>query len=268
MKDYKPLSEVEAGQLTDFLSKGEPTQVVNYLSSMRVAAGEHSERYSALMSQIAQKSPLTSTAGGVAPSDPQMAAAILTGSRMVKDEKMLGVAAKPKLFDEWWDLNRGKAFGQWVENSRLNLDAAKAAYAAMLPADQRSQTSIDTDLMEKISNRIIPVTDFNGPTIMPIGMNHDTFVSNVAARYTAALTKAGYDPAEYRMNTVKLIPDPKTDGVYQVYSGLTPIRGAVIDLNTPPDTNFTPVSMEGQTTPAEFMRKQSRTNPLAGRSKY
>jgi hypothetical protein len=235
---------------------------------MRVAAGEHSERYSALMQQIAPKAPLTSVAGAVAPYDPQMASAILTGARNTKDAKELGIGVDTKLIDSRWALEQGQAFGQWLDNSRLNLDAVKAAYTAMLPANERDNKSINDDTWKNVTSRISPVVDFNGPTLVPPGMNHDTFVSNVAARYTAALTKAGYDPAEYRMNTVKLIPDPKTDGVYQVYSGLTPIRGAVIDLNTPPDTNFTPVSMEGQTTPAEFMRKQARTNPLAGRSKY
>jgi hypothetical protein len=196
-----------------------------------------------------------------------MASAILTGARNTKDAKELGIGVDPKLIESRWALEQGRAFGQWTDNSRLTLDAVKAAYTAMLPADRRDNKSIDDDTWKNVTSRISPVVDFNGPTLAPIGMNHDQFVSNVAARYTASLTKAGYDPAEYRMNTVKLIPDPKTDGVYQVYSGLTPIRGAVIDLNTPPDTNFTPVSMEGQQTPAAFMRREAMTNPLRGRSK-
>jgi hypothetical protein len=254
MKDYKPLSEQESGELSNFLSKGEPSQVVNYLSSMRVAAGEHSERYSALMQQIAPKAPLTAVAGAVAPYDPQAAQLILAGSGMVKDEKMLGVATDNKLFDQWWNTNRGQAFGSYVENSNLNLQAVKAAYAAALPADKRNSKVVDEDTMRNVANRIAPVVDFNGPTLVPPGMTQDQFVGNVAARYNGALNKGGYDPAEWRMNLMKFVPLPHADGVYQAFAGTMPIN-AVIDFNTPPDTNFTPVSLGA---PTDFTRKEPK----------
>lgn len=266
MKDYKPLSDQEASGLSDFLAKGEPSQIVNYMASMRVAAGEHTERYSALMQQIAPKAPLTAVAGAVAPYDPQMAQLILVGAGNTKYAKELGIAVQPKLLEQRWQQERGQAFGSSIDNSQLTLSAVKAAYTAMLPPDRRDSKNIDDDTWNNVANRIAPVVDFNGPTLAPIGMNHDQFVANVGARYSAALTKAGYDPADYRMETVKLIPNPKADGVYQVFSGLTLIRGAVIDFNTPPDTTFTPVSLE--TTPADFQRKMARKNPTFGTSKY
>jgi hypothetical protein len=256
MKDYKPLSDSEAAGLTDFLSKGPPSQIVQYLTSARVAAGEHSDRYSALMQQIAPKAPMMAVAGAVAPYDAQMAQLILTGSSALKDEKVLGVAVDPKLFEQWWNTNKGQAFGSYVDNSRLNLDAAKAAYAAALPADKRNSKVLDEDTMRNVANRIAPVVDFNGPTLVPPGMTHDTFVNEMAARYSPAMTKAGYDPAEYRFNLMRFVPLPHADGVYQAYSGTVPVQGAVIDLNTPPDVNFTPVSM--QESPTDYARKEPK----------
>lgn len=267
MRDYKPLSESEAGQLSEFFAKGQPSDVVKYMATMRTMAGQHSEWYTALMQQIAPKQPLVAAAGSVAPYDPQMAQAILVGSGMMKDEKMLGVMAEAPLFQQWWNTNKGQAFGSLVENSQLNLNAAKAAYAALLPADKRNSKTVDQDTMKMVADRIAPVVEFNGPTLAPPGMTQDSFNRAVAERYDGALRKAGYDPKEWRMHLMRMVPLPHADGVYQVFAGTQPLQSAVINFDAPPDINV-PLPPPPVETPQEFATKQKKNAPFGPQARY
>lgn len=235
LPSYKPLAKDEAQALTAFLQQGKPTEVANYLASFRSAAGQRPERYSAMLQQIAPHDPLLATAGAVATYDQDMAAKIVSGRTMMKDEKLIGVMANSQQFDTWWNANRGQAFGGMVDSSRMNLDAAKAAYAAMLPPELRNSKTIDNATMKLVADRIAPVGDFNGPTLMPGGMQQDQFVRELAARYNGAMQKAGKDPNEWRFNLMRMVPVPHADGMYEPYSGTMP-TGALIDLNQPPDS--------------------------------
>jgi hypothetical protein len=232
----KYLAPDESAALTQFLQQGKPTEVASYLASFRSASGQYPERYSSALQQIAQHDPVLATAGAVATSDQDAAASIIRGRSEMKDEKMLGVMADPKQFDQWWNLNRGQAFGGAVDSSRMTLDAVKAMYADTIAPELRNSKTIDVPTLQKAADRIAPVGQFNGPTIMPIGMDQDTFVRELAARYDGAMQRAGKDPKEWRFNLMHMAPLPHADGLYEVYSG-TLSTGAVIDLNQPADVN-------------------------------
>jgi hypothetical protein len=256
-------SEKEAAGLTEFLQKGQPSEVSQYLASMRAAAGPYGgQKFGAMMTQVAKKDPLMATAGAVAAFDPQAAQGILTGASMMKNEKMLGVLAKPQLFDEWWNTNRAEAFGQWTDTSQKTLEAVKALYTSMLPVNLRNTSTIDPPTMQRAANMIAPVVEWNGPTVAPPGMTQDAFVREAGSRYDAALQRVGMDSKTWPMGQAKFVPDPSADGVYHVFSGLNPVGGgggAVIDFNRPPDSapvaNMPALTLSGAI--AEE-RKQSR----------
>ena len=87
---------------------------------------------------------------------------------MVKDEKMLGAMPSNDAFKQQWFTDRGQAFGGMVDSSLMNLDAAKAAYVAMLPGNLRGSKSIDPTTWANVINRIAPVVQYNGfPTLAP-----------------------------------------------------------------------------------------------------
>jgi hypothetical protein len=233
----KYLAPEEAGALTEFLQQAKPSQAANYLASFRSASGGHPERYSAALQQIGEKDPLMATAGAVATADQDAAASIIRGRATMKDEKLLGVMADPRQFDQWWNLNRSAAFGgAGTQSSRMTLDAVKAMYADTIAPELRNSKVLDMPTLQRAADRIAPVGQFNGPTIMPIGMTQDAFVRELAARYDGAMQRAGKDPKEWRFNLMHMAPLPHADGLYEVYSG-TMSTGAVIDLNQPADVN-------------------------------
>lgn len=265
LPDYKPLEAHEATALGEFFANGQPKEVAKYLAAARFAAGpERADRFGALMRQVAEKHPLIATAGMIAQYDQDAAAKILTGAGMLKDEKVLGVAANAQQFDAAWNTLRGTAFGSATETSRQTLDAAKAMYAVMLPPDRRNSKSVDTNLLEQIANRIAPVAQWNGPVLMPPGMTQDAFVRDVGARYGAALQRAGYDPKQWPMNLVGFVPDPTADGVYYPISGLTMLP-ARIDLNAPPDMTVLPAPEPSRLTPQQVVQ---RNRPTGQKSVY
>ena len=151
---YQPLSRQESLHLGAMVSKVVRSQVQDTLASLRVAAGANPEHYMAALGQIAPNEPIVAHAGAIADQNPQAAALMIQGDRLLhptgeKKEAtivMPGDGGAAGFRQAWQQSGAPEAYAGNQKSEDLAFQAAKAYYvAAQAPAD-RSDKQISSDL--------------------------------------------------------------------------------------------------------------------------
>jgi hypothetical protein len=125
------------------------------------------------------------------------------------------------------------------------MHAALALYAATrAPGTEPIKGMLDSDPTFKAAVQAIsPTADYNGPVLLPHGVDAAQFPDLVASRWNASFQAAGLDPAKHPRGAYQLLATDEP-GVYMPVSGTTalPVR---IDIN-PQHTMLFPNAAPGQ----------------------
>lgn len=211
---YKPLSEAEAGKLSEFFNKATPEQTQQYLASFRSAAGAHVDDYRALLTQIAPNHPALAMAGLVADQNPAAAQLGIAGSRMLRptDEKKESTLIMPKdelLRQAWHDGGADEAYGSaHQKDSDYAFQFAKAYYIASQPPKDRNDKAVDRDLwtkaMDAATGGIVEFGPNGSKVLPPYGMPASQFHDSVAQVWPSVMANAGLDAEKNPMDNYSL----------------------------------------------------------------
>jgi hypothetical protein len=213
---YKPLSNDEAGRLSQFFDKASPTEAQQYLASMRTAAGNKPEQFHALLNQVAPHHPAVAVAGMISDQNPAAAQMILQGSRMLHptDEKKEATVIMPKddgpagFRQSWHEYGADEAYGVHQAAGDDAFQAAKAYYVAAQPPKDRNDKTIDPDLwrkaMDAVTGGLVEFGPQGNKTLPPYGMPPDNFHDAVGQVWPSVMKANGLDADKYPMDQYSL----------------------------------------------------------------
>lgn len=255
---YQPLSKQEALNLGNFVANAKPTDVQNYLGAMRIAAGNKPEQYTALLGQIAPNQPIIAHAGAIADQNPQAAAMMLQGQKLLHPpgEKKESTIVMPQdggvggFRQAWQTMGAPQAYGINQQSEDASFQAAKAYYVAAQEPSKRDEKNIDPTLWKKavdVATGGMADAGNGAKTLPPYGMKPEDFPGAVAQVWSGAMMQHGLDPKEHPQNAYTL--QAIGNGIYGVTSGTSSLRGSdgqpvIFDLirgsatqpQTPPST--------------------------------